>query len=147
MTMTVIRSRATGHPGYSETHLRTEQAASLARGLVRTACATWGLTDETAEAAALVMAALFSNAVRHACGSSVRVVVDRPGDDRVYVAVIDRSPHQLPEPRTPDPDEQSGRGLLLIEALSDRWGYDRLGPASRPWGKRCWAELRAKDSE
>jgi anti-sigma regulatory factor (Ser/Thr protein kinase) len=146
MTMTVIRPRATGHPGYSETHPRTERTAPLARRLVRTACATWGLTDEMAEAAALVMAELFSNAIRHACGPSVRVVVDRPSDDRVYVAVIDRSPHQLPEPRTPDPDEQNGRGLLLIEALSDRWGYDRLGPASRPWGKRCWAELRAKDS-
>ncbi|MEW1830365.1 ATP-binding protein [Streptomyces sp. NPDC088196] len=87
------------------------------------------------------------DAVRHAWGPSVRVVVDRPADDRVYVAVIDRSPHQLPEPRTPEPDEQSGRGLLLIETLSDRWGYDILGPASRPWGKRCWAELRVKDGE
>lgn len=144
MTMTATRPRPKGHPGYSETHPRTEATAPLARGLVRTACAIWGLPDEVTEAAAVVMAELVSNAVRHASGPSVRVTVDRLGDERVRLAVVDRAPHRLPELRTPEDEEQSGRGLVLVEAMSDRWGYDRLGPAHRPWGKRCWAELTVK---
>ncbi|MFD8378557.1 ATP-binding protein [Streptomyces sp. NPDC059679] len=138
-----IRPRATGYPGYSETHPRTELTACLARKLVGNACATWGLTEEATQATALVMAELISNAVRHARGPRVRVIVDRPTDDRVYVAVVDRAPHRTPEMRTPDDGAEYGRGLLLVDTLSDRWGYDVLGPAGRPWGKRCWAELKS----
>ncbi|WP_432198327.1 hypothetical protein [Streptomyces sp. bgisy027] len=47
-----------------------------------------------------------------------------------------------PQLRTPEREEQKGRGLVIVESLSERWGYDRLGPAARPWGKRCWAELK-----
>ncbi|WP_405576211.1 ATP-binding protein [Streptomyces sp. NBC_01092] len=142
MTMTASRPRAKGYPGYSEIRPRTEETAPLARSLARTACATWGLPDEVTESAALVMAELFANAVRHACGRSVRVIVDRPSDTRVYLAVVDRAPARLPHLRTPEGEEQSGRGLVIVESLSERWGYDRLGPAARPWGKRCWAELK-----
>ncbi|WP_411152982.1 ATP-binding protein [Streptomyces sp. A30] len=142
--MASARPRAKGHPGYSETHPRTEETAPVARSLARTACATWGLSDEVTEAAALVMAELFSNAARHAWGPSVRLIVDRPADDRVYLAVIDRAPHRTPELGKPSDSDTSGRGLVLVDALSDRWGYDRMGPHLRPWGKRCWAELEAR---
>ncbi|MFL4905206.1 ATP-binding protein [Streptomyces sp. MMS24-I2-30] len=141
MTMTATRPRPNGHPGYSETHPRAERTAPLARRLVGTACAAWGLADEVTRSATLVMAELVSNAIRHARGPTIRIIIDRPSDEWVCLAVVDRAPHRLPELLAPSAEEQSGRGLLLIEALSDRWGYDRLGPASRPWGKRCWAEL------
>ncbi|WP_328503424.1 ATP-binding protein [Streptomyces sp. NBC_00457] len=144
MTMTATRPRPKGHPGYSETHPRIEATAPQARGLVRTACAIWGLPDEVTEAASVVMAELVSNAVRHASGPSVRVTVDRLGHERVRLAVVDRAPHRLPDLCAPEDEEQSGRGLVLVEAMSDRWGYDLLGPARRPWGKRCWAELAVK---
>ncbi|MEU5547578.1 ATP-binding protein [Streptomyces sioyaensis] len=134
--------RLTGHQGYSETHPRTEETAAIARRLARAACATWALPDDLTESVALVASELASNAVRHARGPSARVIVDRPSPERVYVAVVDRAPGRLPELRTPEPEEPCGRGLLLIEALSERWSYDRLGPAGRPWGKRCWAQLK-----
>lgn len=134
--------RLRGYQGYSETHPRAEETAAIARRLARAACATWALPDEVTESVALVASELASNAVRHARGPSVRVIVDRPSPDRVYVAIIDRAPWSFPELRTPKPEELCGRGLLLIEALSERWGYDRLGPAGRPWGKRCWATLK-----
>lgn len=141
MTMATVRPRPTGHPGYSETHPRTEETAAIARRLAVTACATWGLPDEVAETAALVVSELASNAVRHAWGPSVRVIVDRPADDRVYLAVVDRFPSRTPELGKPGEGDTTGRGLVLVDALSDRWGYTLLGPHLRPWGKRCWAEL------
>ncbi|WP_079056162.1 ATP-binding protein [Streptomyces caeruleatus] len=119
----------------------------MARDLVRTACITWGLTEEMTDTAALVIVELLSNAVRHAWGPSVRITVDRPSDKRVRLAVVDRAPDRLPHLHIPQDEEQSGRGLVLIEALSERWGYDRLGPAARPWGKSCWAELSVKQGD
>ncbi|MDX2841020.1 ATP-binding protein [Streptomyces ipomoeae] len=141
--MTSARPRAKGHPGYSQTYPRTKETAPIARSLARTACTAWGLSDEVTEAAALVMAELLSNAVLHASGPAVRLIVDRPADDRVHLAVVDRAPHRTPELGEPGSGDTSGRGLVLVEALSVRWGYDRLGPHLSPWGKRCWAELRA----
>jgi hypothetical protein len=43
------------------------------------------------------------------------------GDGRAMVVVWDATTH-APLPRTPDHDEESGRGLLLVGALA-QWGY------------------------
>jgi two-component sensor histidine kinase len=104
------------------------------------ALAAWGLVDD-AETAALVMSELVANAVRHAGGPKIRMTVNRPAENRVYVAVLDREPRRLPELRTPSADAVQGRGLLLVEAVADRWGYDFMGTGVQPWGKRVWAEL------
>jgi anti-sigma regulatory factor (Ser/Thr protein kinase) len=105
------------------------------------ALATWGLNDD-ADTAALIMSELVANAVRHAHGHSLRIIVDRPAHDQVYLAVVDRDSRRLPQMRTQDSDAVSGRGLFLVEAVTDRWGYDLMGPSSCPWGKRVWAELK-----
>ncbi|MFD8340298.1 ATP-binding protein [Streptomyces solisilvae] len=137
---------ATGHPGYSQTHPRAEQTGPRARNLLRTACTAWGLSDEVTETAALVLAELVSNAVRHGIGPSIRLLIARPSPEQVRLAVVDRAPLKLPEMREPG-DGESGRGLILIDSLSDQWGYDRLGPAKRPWGKRVWADLRIDEKD
>jgi hypothetical protein len=31
---------------------------------------------------------------------------------------------KLPEPNQPGLDDESGRGLMLVEALAERWGWD-----------------------
>ncbi|GAA1281833.1 ATP-binding protein [Streptomyces javensis] len=115
----------------------------MARGLVRTACAAWGLGDETAETAALAMSELVSNAVNHARGHSLRVIVERPANDRLYLAIVDMDPSRVPMLRAPGGDDTDGRGLILVDVLADRCGYDLLGPARRPNRKRCWAEMKA----
>jgi anti-sigma regulatory factor (Ser/Thr protein kinase) len=93
------------------------------------------------------MSELVTNAVCHARGHSLRVIVDRPVDDRLYLAVVDRASSRVPMLRAPDRDDTEGRGLVLIDVLSDCWGYDLLGPARRPNCKRCWAELAVKESQ
>ncbi|MFE1365183.1 ATP-binding protein [Streptomyces anulatus] len=42
----------------------------------------------------------------------------------------------MPELREPTDDETSGRGLLIVDALAERWGVRPRYP-----GKTVWAHL------
>ncbi|MFE5118047.1 ATP-binding protein [Streptomyces sp. NPDC056669] len=128
--------RPTGHPGYSQTMRRVPESAEAARKLVRTALAAWSQED-LAEDAVLVITELVSNAVDHARLESIRVVVSRPSEKFVRLGVVDRS-RNIPYLRTDsNGDNTRGRGLLLVDALTDRWGTDRYR-----WGKQVWGELK-----
>ncbi|MDX2548980.1 hypothetical protein ACOT81_45450 [Streptomyces sp. WI04-05B] len=54
--------------------------------------------------------------------------------------MIDKS-RTMPEMKTSNGDALStdGRGLVLIDSLSDRWGTDL-----HRWGKRVWGELHCE---
>lgn len=54
--------------------------------------------------------------------------------------VWDANGADLPEAASADPWAESGRGLLLTEELSDRWGAYR----ARPTGKVVWAVLAGR---
>jgi anti-sigma regulatory factor (Ser/Thr protein kinase) len=58
---------------------------------------------------------------------------------RIVIEVWDQSP-RAPEARHPEPDAENGRGLLLVESLSERWGWDHVPGWS---GKVVWAETSA----
>lgn len=131
--------RGAGPPGYSETMPRTPETAQRVRGLTRTVMCVWRIEEDDA---VLVMSELFANAVRHATGSVVRVIINRPDPDRVYLAVVDREPHQVPLLRDALPGDIHGRGLALIDDLSDCWGYDLMGRVQRRWGKKVWAKMK-----
>ncbi|MFJ7221660.1 ATP-binding protein [Streptomyces sp. NPDC098090] len=106
---------------------------------MRTALAGWGLLV-LEEAAVLVLSELLTNAGQHARVSPGREIETRfrPVGDGVRIEVHDAST-VLPEERRPEYDECGGRGLILVDALTDCWGYgERSGP-----GKMVWAELRA----
>ncbi|MFI2764920.1 ATP-binding protein [Streptomyces echinatus] len=133
--------RGSGFPGYSETMTRTPETAAKARHFARVALCAWHM-DDAVDDAALVLTELFTNAVRHARGGAVRVIINRSAEDRVYVAVVDRAPRQLPLPRNAAVEDIGGRGLEVIDGLADRWGYDLMGPGLQPWGKRVWAEMK-----
>ena len=53
------------------------------------------------------------------------------------IVVTDTS-RTRPTTGTPSPDDEHGRGLLLVEALAHAWGSEPVHG-----GKRVWAELRA----
>lgn len=94
----------------------------------------WGLAM-LADSAELLVSELVTNAIkaaqaiepnewragclREACCVSLRLSSDHK---RILIEVWDANP-EPPIPATPDADGESGRGLLIVEALSDRWGY------------------------
>jgi anti-sigma regulatory factor (Ser/Thr protein kinase) len=141
MTSTAARPRRVGYPGYSMSCDRDPRTARTARALTRVTMAVWGLDKDT-DTAALLLSELVANAVRWGSGTRLRMSVDRPANDTVRLAVVDRAPRGLPELLAPAQEDVRGRGLFLVDAMADRWGYDLVGLASRPWGKRTWAELQ-----
>lgn len=108
-------------------------AASCARSHATLIMSEWGL-GHLAEPAALVTSELTTNAVQASAGlpgssylgvwsaglPPVRfwLTSDRR---RVLIEVWDAC-HQMPSLSDPDPEAESGRGLLLVEALCAEWG-------------------------
>jgi anti-sigma regulatory factor (Ser/Thr protein kinase) len=61
--------------------------------------------------------------------------------DRVRVAVYDDAPDAEPHPKSPCPQAEDGRGLLLLAGLAQDWGVARADDC-RMGGKEVWFELR-----
>jgi anti-sigma regulatory factor (Ser/Thr protein kinase) len=104
----------------------------------------WGLS-EASEIAELLLSELVTNAVQAARATvndmpvNVRISADRR---RLLIEVWD-SNIEPPAPRVlendfPELDAESGRGLFLVETLSERWGWY---PTRNPEGKVTWCEL------
>lgn len=109
---------------------------------------TWGWSYGTAvsDTAAHLVAELAANAVEHGRvgGRDFRLRLVVPSEHRtrsLRIEVTDARTDRLPsspghhEPGRPD--AESGRGLLLVEALADRWGCD----TSDALTKTVWAEI------
>ncbi len=96
------------------------------------------LPHRGAEAAEHLVAELAANAATHdrLPGRDFRLVL-LDGGATLRIEVTDARGDDLPRRRAPAPDAESGRGLLLVEALADRWGV-QPGPVPR---KTVWAEL------
>ena len=104
----------------------------------------WGLS-KNAETAELLLSELVTNAVQGAQA----IVSDLPvnvrlsaNGDRLLIEVWDsniRPPvSRVVEGGFPALDAESGRGLFLVETLSERWGWY---PTPNPEGKVTWCEL------
>jgi anti-sigma regulatory factor (Ser/Thr protein kinase) len=100
----------------------------------------WG-TAERSQDIAIVVSELLTNALRHAVPlpggarprQPIRLGLLNPGS-YVLCAVADPST-AAPVPQTPSFLAETGRGLHIICALSDQWGYTRSTDA----GKVVWA--------
>ncbi|MGI5456060.1 ATP-binding protein [Streptomyces sp. CA-249302] len=136
-----VEALSVGHPTYSQTFPCQPSTAEIGRDLVRDVLGVWHLGG-LADRAALIVTELIANASRHTLCPEIRLTVGRPSATRVRVGVVDREPTRLPILGQAGDDDESGRGLLLVDAVADRWGYDLHGSGRRPWGKEVWAELR-----
>jgi len=96
-----------------------------------------------ADSAELLVSELATNAVL----ASRRL--DRPAIwlflacDRAQLVILVRDfDPDTPAPRHASDDDESGRGLMLVEAISDRFGWDR--PADGTPGKVVWAVMQCE---
>ncbi|WP_406457720.1 ATP-binding protein [Streptomyces sp. NBC_01622] len=96
----------------------------------------WGHPHSAADAA-LLASELCTNALLHGClrDRLFRVETSLTGN-ALRVAVTDPRGERLPWPQTSTPDDQFGRGLLIVRTLAARWAVERLTV-----GKTVWAEL------
>ncbi|NJQ03277.1 ATP-binding protein [Streptomyces zingiberis] len=122
----------------------TPRGVRLARRHLTRLLDAWGIPrgSERSDAAALVVAELGANAVTHGLVPG-RLFELRAGlcAATLVIEVSDaRGERRPPAPGAapaPGPDAESGRGLLLVAAVADRWSVlDRRGP-----GKTVRVEL------
>ncbi|WP_406190949.1 ATP-binding protein [Streptomyces sp. NBC_01017] len=139
-----IHIASVGRPAYSQTFPCEPSTAEIGRQLLRDVLGIWRL-DSLVDHALLIVTELIANAARHTPCHKIRLIVELPSPTRLRVGVLDRAPTRLPAFSRTDDDDESGRGLLLINAVADRWGYDMHSSGTGPWGKEVWAELRIKD--
>ena len=85
--------------------------------------------------AVLLMSELVTNAMRHGA-PPIRTEVSCRATSGMQVRVSDGDP-TAPTARYAGPDDQSGRGVGLVDMLSDAWGVDPT-----PNGKTVWFRLR-----
>ena len=83
----------------------------------------------------LMVSELSTNAVKHAQSPFNVTVVTEDGQVRVEVNDEDE---RTPVQRHPAPTDSSGRGLVIVQALSDAWGVD-----VHDGDKTVWFTLRA----
>jgi anti-sigma regulatory factor (Ser/Thr protein kinase) len=114
----------------------TPRGARLARLLAGEQLRAWGLPLHPAEH---IVAELATNASTHGRvpGRDFRLTLHVVGET-LRIEVTDTRGDRLPRTRLPAPDAESGRGLLLVNGLADRWGV-APGPPPR---KTVWAEVR-----
>ncbi|MFE6931971.1 ATP-binding protein [Streptomyces sp. NPDC057699] len=114
----------------------TRRGARLARLLATAHLGDWGLPTEPA---VNIVAELAANAAVHGrvSGRDFRLGLVVHRDTLLRIEVTDTRGERLPAAEVPPEGAESGRGLLIVGALADRWGVD-VGPAPR---KTVWAEL------
>jgi anti-sigma regulatory factor (Ser/Thr protein kinase) len=88
------------------------------------------------------VAELAANAVRHGHARGhdrFQLVLTHDAAARtVRIEVSDANPRHPPtDPPRPSPEDESGRGLLLVDVLAARWGTSRRVPL----GKTIWADV------
>ncbi|WP_405820813.1 ATP-binding protein [Streptomyces sp. NBC_00838] len=95
-------------------HLRHIAGALLAEG---------GIGQDVVETVQLLVSEIVTNAVVHGCADRVRFSVsyDRSGRDDVLIEVDDGHPARI-KVRSPGSDDETGRGMFLVDALARAWG-------------------------
>ena len=113
----------------------TPDAPRLARRYVTSRTAAW--PAELVELTMLLTSELVTNAVVHGRGPIQLLLVE--DGDRLRIEVTDADPRLPDGPGKPADHDESGRGLLILDRLADRWGSH---PRPTPPGKVVWFEVR-----
>ncbi|WP_279617219.1 ATP-binding protein [Streptomyces albus] len=109
-----------------------------ARAFVRRHSTAWGVSAAVVSSLELIVSELATNAVRHTRSRHIKLRLTL-SKGKVTVAVTDSGPRHPLQSSAPEDESEHGRGLFLVEALSDSWGHEAHGD-----GSRVWAAIRAR---
>lgn len=111
------------------------EALTEARHMIRTAVRAWGARDR-ADEIELAADELITNALMHTEGAAVVTLRVVTASDRRLRVEVEDSSSALPRRREAGESEVSGRGLQLVDVLTDAWGVEARGG-----GKCVWSEF------
>ncbi|WUC13138.1 ATP-binding protein [Streptomyces sp. NBC_00564] len=153
---TVSKESAAKEPASTESPVFTMQftssprGARLARHLTVCRMAEWGYpsTSDTSVTVSLLVAELAANAVQHGRTPGrdfhLRLALEvRTRLLRIEVADASTRLPRFGSETVAGPEDESGRGLLLVALLAARWGT----VPRKPVGKTVWAEVVADAPE
>ena len=115
------------------------RAVTVCRRTVRLILTLHGLI-RLADVAELLATELVSNAVRHTKGPAALRLHWRDGVLRI--GAWDANPEPPPRDLVAAPDAEAGRGLGLVRACADNWGWHPLRQGGDR-GKYVWCDLGA----
>ncbi|GGU51514.1 hypothetical protein GCM10010211_15250 [Streptomyces albospinus] len=113
---------------------RLPDAVMHARRFTGRTLRTWGVTEEL-DVALLVVSELVTNAIAHTQGEVQLDLTLVAG--RLRIAVNDASPRAPVKPVSVNWEATGGRGLLLVEAMSESWGSVPLSGGKQVWSEIC----------
>lgn len=136
MNHVLIPRRDPGEPVYHADFALGEHSARHLRRILRLYLKAWELMF-LADAAELALTELIANVVRHVPDRRGQTFIFRlPRGEGVRVEVADSST-VMPLAITGDPLDDGGRGLVLVNAVTDAWGIIKQWDGS---GKTVWFE-------
>jgi anti-sigma regulatory factor (Ser/Thr protein kinase) len=101
------------------------ESVRVARSRVRAALGLHHL-DQYADDAEIITSELVTNVVQHVCGDgteTVRVTLVRARNPEAVTVVVSDSSPEGPAMRETPADNERGRGLRIVAALSADWGW------------------------
>jgi anti-sigma regulatory factor (Ser/Thr protein kinase) len=101
------------------------RARSFVRDVLTEDSCDW-LNDELRERVVLLVSEVATNAVRHGAGAHFWVECHLADSARLTVSVYDEGPGR-PRQRHATVDDESGRGLELLDLLADEWRFTPQG--------------------
>jgi Histidine kinase-like ATPase domain len=124
-------------------------APRLARGFIGVVLTGWGL-EGSIDVTELLVSELITNVVQASTGPDGKPLYDDAGNlhllwvrllsdhSHLLIEVWDDLPGLLGAPamRNASPEQESGRGLAMVDTLCDDWGWENVPGRS---GKRVWA--------
>jgi len=115
------------------------RSVGIARGFLRETLAEWDVDEDPIDTAQLCLSELVTNVVMHA-GTTCELTI-RLEDETLTVVVRDLgaetdgpgdySPVEMGE--DDDPLQVAGRGLMLVDALADRWASEHDATGTTAW--------------
>lgn len=119
-------------------------SVTAARRYVTAVVTQWGMAhgSDAVESLRLIISELATNAVQHTGGQSPTFTVDLrlEGAERLSLGVTDSHPRR-PQRLPPAVQQDNGRGLVIIRALSAESGGELSITPTADGGKTVWVAL------